>query len=204
MSFEALLDSCLLLFWLTFCLFDYVRILDLTGSHGIIPGGGYFVEKLHMGVTVRKVQFIDNPAICGSRPLYAMLVSREYEEDASALNDDGLSQEERDQTADEKERAKIQRQVEADLGGFDVEQEWVEEVEREDCFRVESELGGAPPIPKTAFSVWIVDAAIGWVVVDSHELEEFEHGLTMSVMHLSEVSILVNRASQSYAIYCMY
>jgi hypothetical protein len=118
-----------------------------------------------------------------------MLVSREYEEDSSALNDDGLTQEEREQTAEEKERTKIHRQVEADLGGFDVEQEWVEEVERDDCFRVESELGGAPPVPKTAYSLWIVDAANGWVVVDSHELEEFEHGLTMSVMHLSEVSL---------------
>lgn len=165
------------------------RILDLTSSHGIIPGGGYFVEKLPMGVTVRQVHFIDNPAICGSRPLYAMLVSREFEEDMSALNDDGMSAEERKRLAEEKENAKIKRQVEADLGGFDIEQEWVEEIEREDCFQVDTNFGGAPPIPKSAYSLWVVDAASGWVVVDSYELEEFEHGLTMQVMALSEVSI---------------
>lgn len=141
-----------------------------------------------MGVTVRKIKFIDNPVICGSRPLYAMLVSREYEEDGSSLNDDGLTRERREEIAEEKQRENIQRQVEADLGGFDMEQEWVEDIERDDCFQVETEFGGAPPIPKTAYSLWIVDAANGWVVVDSYELEEFEHGLTMDVMHLSEVS----------------
>lgn len=158
--------------------------------HGIIPrGGGYFVEKLPMGVTVKRIQFIDNPAVCGSRPLYAMLVSREFEEDLSGLNDDGLTDEERRIMAEEKENAKIQRQVEADLGGFDIEQEWVEEIEREDCFKVDKDLGGAPPVPKSAYSLWIVDAASGWVVVDSYELEEFEHGLTMQVMNLSQVCI---------------
>ncbi len=141
-----------------------------------------------MGVTVRQIQFIDNPAVCGSRPLYAVLVSREFEEDLSVLNDDGLDTEERDRLAEEKENAKIKRQVEADLGGFDMEQEWVEEIEREDCFKVDTDLGGAPPIPKSAYSLWIVDAANGWVVVDSYELEESEHGLTMQVMALSEVS----------------
>jgi cleavage and polyadenylation specificity factor subunit 1 len=164
------------------------RILDLTSVHGIIPGGGYFVEKLPMGVTVRQVQFIDNPAICGSRPLYAMLVSREFEDDLSPLNDDGLAGDERERLAEEKESAVIKRQVEADLGGFDIEQEWVEAIERENCFKVDTDFGGAPPISKSAYSIWVVDAASGWVVVDSYELEEFEHGLTMQVMALSEVS----------------
>lgn len=118
-----------------------------------------------------------------------MLVSREFGEDMSALNDDGLSPEERERLAEEKENEKIKRQVEADLGGFDIEQEWVEEIEREDCFKVETGLGGAPPIPKSAYSLWIVDAAGGWVVVDSYEFDEYEHGLTMQVMSLSEVSM---------------
>eukprot|EP00934_Nitzschia_sp_Nitz4_P003080 Nitzschia sp. Nitz4//scaffold50_size126154//66587//71631//NITZ4_003689-RA/size126154-snap-gene-0.114-mRNA-1//1//CDS//3329553710//3070//frame0 len=161
-------------------------ILNLSTTHGMIPGGGFFIEKIPMGVTVRKIQYIDDVNVCGSRPLFAVLVSREIEEDMSHLNNDGLTEEERHQLAEEKESAKIKRQVEADLGGFDIEQEWVEEIEREDCFKVETSLGGAPPVQKSAYSLWIVDAANGWVVVDSFELDEFEYGLSMQVMSLSE------------------
>jgi cleavage and polyadenylation specificity factor subunit 1 len=103
------------------------------------------------------------------------------------LNDDGISAEERQMELEETENAKIKRQVEADLGGFDIEQEWVEEIERENCFKIDTDLGGAPPIQKSAYSVWIVDASNGWMVVDSYELEEFEHAMTMQVMSLSEV-----------------
>lgn len=168
----------------------YFRILNLASTHGLIPGGGLFVEKIPMGVTVRSIQFIDNLFVCGARPLYAVLIAREIEEDLSGLNDDGMTQEERHRLAEEKENAKIKRQVEADLGGFDIEQEWVEEIERENCFKVDTNLGGAPPITRSAYSLWIVDAASGWVVVDSYEFEESEHGLTMKVMSLSEVRFL--------------
>ena len=124
-----------------------------------------------------------------AHPLYAVLVSREIDADLSSLNDDGMSAEERQRLHEEKENAKIKRQVEADLGGFDIEQEWVEEIEREDCFKVETDLGGAPPVPNRAYSLWVVDAANGWRVVDSYELGEQEHGMTMQVMHLTEVCI---------------
>ena len=166
-------------------LFD--GILNLASKNSLLPGGGLFVEKIPFGVTVRKIQFIDDghPST-GSRPLYAVLVSREFEADLSELNDDGLSAEERQHIADEKENAKIQRQVEADLGGFDVEQEWVEEIERENCFKVDKSLGGAPPVPKSAYSLWIVDVVNGWQVVDSHELEDFEYGTSMKVITLSD------------------
>lgn len=101
-----------------------------------------------------------------------------------------MTPEERQGLLEEKENAKIKRQVEADLGGFDIEQEWVEEIEREDCFKIDTELGGAPPIQKSAYSLWIVDSTNGWVVVDSHEFDEFEHATTMQVMQLSEVSLI--------------
>eukprot|EP00536_Pseudo-nitzschia_multiseries_P002927 jgi/Psemu1/184691/e_gw1.41.175.1 len=166
-------------------LFD--GILNLTSKNSLLPGGGLFVEKIPFGVTVRKIQFIDDDhASTGSHPLYAVLVSREYEADLGELNDDGLTEEERQRLAEEKENGKIQRQVEADLGGFDVEQEWVEEIERENCFKINREFGGAPPVPSSAFSLWIVDVANGWQVVDSYELEEFEHGTSMEVMRLSK------------------
>ena len=140
-------------------------------------------------MTVRRIHFIDDPnTSTGSHPLYAMLVSRELEADLSTLNTDGLSSEERQRLREEKENAKIKRQVEADLGGFDIEQEWVEEIERENCFKVDTMLGGSPPIPKRVYSLWIVDAANGWMVVDSYELAEFEHATTMQLMELTEVS----------------
>ena len=56
--------------------------------------------------------------------------------------------------------------------------EWVEEIERENRFKVDMSLGGATPVPQRSYSLWIVDAANGWNVVDSFELEKFEHGLT--------------------------
>ncbi|VEU41818.1 unnamed protein product [Pseudo-nitzschia multistriata] len=166
-------------------LFD--GILNLASKNSLLPGGGMFVEKIPFGVTVRKIQFIDDDhASTGSRPLYAVLVSREYEADLSELNDDGMTDEERQRLAEEKESAKIQRQVEADLGGFDVEQEWVEEIERENCFKINRNLGGAPPVPSSAYSLWIVDVANGWQVIDSYELEECEHGTSMEVMTLTK------------------
>lgn len=150
------------------------------------------MEKIPFGVTVRRIQFIDDPsASSDARPLYAVLVSRELETDLSDLNDDGMTAEERRGLIEEKENAKIKRQVEADLGGFDIEQEWVEEIEREDCFKIDKKLGGAPPIQKSVYSLWIVDASNGWVVVDSHEFDEFEHVTTMKVMQLSEVSLVI-------------
>ena len=116
-----------------------------------------------------------------------MLVSRELESDLSELNDDGIAPEERQRLKEEKEDAKVKRQVEADLGGFDIEQEWVEEIEREDCFKIEKSMGGAPPIHKSVYSLWVVDASKNWNVVDSYELGENEHGLTMEAMSLTEV-----------------
>ncbi|KAL7557494.1 hypothetical protein ACA910_005250 [Epithemia clementina (nom. ined.)] len=154
---------------------------------GLIPGGGFYVERLTMGVTVRQIQFIDDESVSnGNHPLYAILVSRELEVDQSAQNDDGMTPEEREQLEREKEEARIQRQVEADLGGFDVEQEWVDEIVRDDVFHVDTELGGAPPVQKEYYSLWIVDAANEWRVVDSYDLEEYEHGLTLQVMALTE------------------
>jgi cleavage and polyadenylation specificity factor subunit 1 len=160
-------------------------------ADGLLPGGGLCLQKVAFGATVRRIHYIDRSSegSVGSC-LYAVLISRELETDSSQLNEDGMSKDEREQRAKEKEAAKVKRQVEADLGGFDVEQEWVEEIEREDCFRVEKELGGAPPLLVTTYSLWIVDAANGWMVADSYELGENSHGLAMSVMSLTDVSAI--------------
>ena len=156
------------------------RISNILSPQGLFPGGGLCVEKVPLGVTVRAIQFIDDPAVSsGAHPLYAVLISREIEADQSHLNDDGLTPYEKQQKKEADEAEKIKRQVEADLGGFDLEQEWVEEIEREDCFVVDMSLGGAPPIQKRAYALWVVDASNNWNVVDSHEFEEFEHAMTM-------------------------
>jgi len=168
----------------------------LTAFHGLskvfstqgLLSGGLGIEKIPMGVTVRRIQFINDDTVStGDHPLYAVLVSREIDGDQRAINSDGLTAEERERQREEKEAERVRKQVDADLGGFDIETEWVEEIEREDCFEVETDLGGAPPIREEAYALWIVDASTEkWVVVDSFELEDFEHGMTMKVVHLSE------------------
>lgn len=157
-------------------------------TNGLLSGtSGMCIEKIHLGVTVRKIVFIDDPNTSSSEhPLYAVLVSREVDADQSMWNSDGLTDEERQQQKEAKESARIKKQVEADLGGFDLENEWAEEIEREDCFKIDIDLGGAPPIRDQSYSLWIVDAANKWMVVDSFELDQFEHGLALEVMHLTE------------------
>lgn len=160
----------------------------MLSPHCFFPGGGLCVEKIPFGVTVRAIHFLDDSSVSsGTHPLYAVLISRELESDQSILNDDGLPLEERRRKKEEEKSERVKRQVEADLGGFDLEQEWVEEIEREDCFEVDMSFGGAPPIQKRAYALWVVDASNKWSVVDSHEFEEFEHAMSMEVMSLTEV-----------------
>ena len=165
-------------------------------THGLLTGGGLCLETVSMGVTVRQIRFIDDAnASLGSHPLYALLVSREWEMDQRQWNSDGLTPEEREAIEEEKEKARIQKQVEADLGGFDLQSEWVEEIERENCFEVDLELGGAPPVRRSSFSLWIVDAAKNWAVVDSYEMGEYEHGITLEAMSLTEFKAEPARSS---------
>jgi cleavage and polyadenylation specificity factor subunit 1 len=117
-----------------------------------------------------------------------MLISREMETKQSDLNDDNMTPEERQRIKDEKEAAQIRKQVEADLGGFDIEQEWVEEIEREECFGIDKRLGFAPPMPTRKFEVWLVDASKNWEVLDSFQLDDLEHGTAMKVLYLTDVS----------------
>lgn len=159
----------------------------LQGNRKGFVAGGNILEKIPFGVTVRRIVFIDDQtASTGQHPLFAVLISREEELDQSAINSDGLSDEERMLIKQEKEKARIAKQVEADLGGFDVDEEWVEEIERENVFEIKKDIGGAPPLLQSIYSLWIVDAANNWMVVDSYELGEHEHGIDLKFMHLTE------------------
>ena len=88
----------------------------------------------------------------------------------------------RKQIQDEKVAEKTKRQVEADLGGYDIE-----DFEREDAFKIERKYGEAPPIQSEKHELWLVDAN-GWKVIDKFELDEYEHGLSLEVVSLTEVS----------------
>jgi cleavage and polyadenylation specificity factor subunit 1 len=122
----------------------------------MLPGGGISVQKVPLGVTVRQIQYISDTSISTpTHPLYAMLISKEVATDQSYLFDDGITAEVQAKLKEEKEKEKIKRQVEADLGGFDLEQEWVEEIEREDCFEIEKKYGGAPALETQKYEIWV-------------------------------------------------
>lgn len=150
---------------------------------GFLPGGGYFGRKVQLGVTVNRIEYINDESLASSgHPLYVMLISYETKKDQADLNDDGLTDEERKQIQDEKVAEKTKRQVEADLGGYDIE-----DFEREDAFKIERKYGEAPPIQSEKHELWLVDAN-GWKVIDKFELDEYEHGLSLEVVSLTEVS----------------
>lgn len=114
------------------------------------------VEKIPLGVTVREIEYIEDPAISSAaHPVYALLISKEVENDLGHLNDDGLSPEEREEMKEEKEKNMLAKQVEADLGGFEIDQEWVEEIDRDDCFEIEKRYGGCPSNPQSKYEVWV-------------------------------------------------
>ena len=122
----------------------------------MLPGGGLSVQKVPLGVTVRQIQYINDTSISTpTHPLYVMLISKEVVTDQSHLFDDGLTAEEQAKQKEEKEKEKIKRQVEADLGGFDLEQEWVEEIERENCFEIEKKYGGVPTLETHKYEIWV-------------------------------------------------
>lgn len=171
------------------------------GSSTFCPfdnGSGMVLTKIPLGVTVRHMELVKDLAFVSSQdsenqsPVFALLISRELEIEQPHLFDDGLTQEERDYIKQEKEREKTRRQVEADLGGFDVETEWVEEIEREDIFDIHNDLGGAPKMHIQKHEVWLVtgkqnlDYSFEWEILDTFELNEFEHGMALKVMKLTE------------------
>lgn len=160
---------------------------DVFTTHGILTGKGTCVEKIPLGVTVRRIEYIDDPSISNvAHPIFAMLVSREVDVVQSNLINDGLTEQQRNQLKEEKERQKMAKQVEADLGGFDIEHEWVEQIERDDCFEIEKRYGGAPSIPQSRYELWVIDSS-NWEILDTFQFDEFEHGMTMKSLSLSDI-----------------
>ena len=155
---------------------------DVFNRNGILPGGGYFATKINYGVTITDLEYVNDESIAsGGHPILAMIVCHEIYQDQSELNDDGLTLEERQLIQEEKEAERTRRQVEADLGGFDVE-----DLEREDVFEINRNYGEAPKIQKERHEVWLVDCN-GWNIVDKYELNDYEHALSIKVVSLTEV-----------------
>uniref|UniRef100_A0A7S1BI36 RSE1/DDB1/CPSF1 C-terminal domain-containing protein n=2 Tax=Corethron hystrix TaxID=216773 RepID=A0A7S1BI36_9STRA len=155
---------------------------DVLADRGFLPGGGLAAAKIPLGVTVRHLALVDDPSL--PLPPYALLVVREVEANVSAHIDDGLTSDERTQRRAEAERLRTQRQVEADLGGFDVDAEWVEEIERNDFLTVDQAVGGCPPATVEMCEVWLVRPGT-WEVLDKHALGEYEHGMSLNVLPLT-------------------
>jgi cleavage and polyadenylation specificity factor subunit 1 len=166
----------------------YKGLSSISSPDTFFPGGGSCVTKVPFGVTVRRIIFLEDVTISSlAFPLFVMIISRDFEASQSHLNDDGLTPEERNKIKAEKEAEKTRRQVEADLAGVDhIEQEWVEEIERDDYFEVKIHLGGAPPIPKSTYEVWLVNGN-GWKVLDRYELGECDKALSLLAAPLTEV-----------------
>ena len=162
---------------------------SISSPNVFLPGGGNCVTKIPLGVTVRRITFIEDTSVSSlANPLFLMVISRDFDAAQSHLNDDGLTPEERKKLRAEKDAEKTRRQVEADLAGVDhIEQEWVEEIERDDYFEVKIHLGGAPPIPKSTFEVWLVNGN-GWQILDRYELENYNKALTLLIAPLTEVA----------------
>eukprot|EP00590_Aulacoseira_subarctica_P002424 CAMPEP_0172423000 /NCGR_PEP_ID=MMETSP1064-20121228/9083_1 /TAXON_ID=202472 /ORGANISM="Aulacoseira subarctica , Strain CCAP 1002/5" /LENGTH=1845 /DNA_ID=CAMNT_0013164115 /DNA_START=41 /DNA_END=5578 /DNA_ORIENTATION=+ len=162
---------------------------SISSPDVFLPGGGTCVTKIPLGVTVRRIAFIEDTTVSSlTNPLFLMVISRDFDAAQSHLNDDGLTPEERKKLRAEKDAEKTRRQVEADLAGVDhIEQEWVEEIERDDYFEVKIHLGGAPPIPKSTFEVWLVNGN-GWKILDRYELENYNKALTLLIAPLTEVA----------------
>ena len=159
---------------------------EVLSDVGLTYGSGMFTKKIPLGVTVRRIDFINDASISTEdHPLYVLLISKETF--IEAQNTNSIESEEAKRA---KEEAKTQRQVEADLGGFDVEQEWVEEIERDDCFIPDTaNFGGAPPVPCRNYEVWLVDGAHdNFSVVHTYSLNpQYEHGMTLKVLKLSNI-----------------
>ena len=57
-------------------------------------------------------------------------------------------------------------QVKVDLRGFDIGQQWMDDIERKDCITTDLEMGGALIMLNRVYKICIVDSvAGGWYVV---------------------------------------
>jgi hypothetical protein len=153
----------------------------------MLAGGGMHVKKIPLGVTVRKIVFLDESAISTNHhPVYALIVSMDEEVDNSAMDDDGLTMQERDEKKIQEANHRLDRLVDADLKGHEHDfHEWVETIDREDFLDNKKELGLTPPGVRTKYQVWLMDAA-DWTVFQKIPMAEDDVAQCISVVRLTE------------------
>ena len=180
------------------------RLTAVGGLDEILKGNGYItsgvhVRKVPLGVTVRKIEYLDHEASTNRRPLYVLLVSVDEEVDMSGHDDDGLTDQERYEARLDKNRQVLEDQINSDLKGHDDEfQDWVEEYRRTDYLELNSYLGRCPNYTETKHEVWLVEGTT-WLVLQKISMKDEEHATCVELVKLTEEEAAQERAEREAA-----
>ena len=159
----------------------------LTGC-GYLAGGGMHVKKIPLGVTVKKICYIDDArSSTPANPFYVLIVSSEARIDQSKFDDDGFTPAERYESRLEEARVNLEKQINHDLRGHEYEfHEWVEVIRHNDFLEVDASLGRCPPLIKERNEIWLVDAGEDWKVVQKLRLD---NGIRANCVELVTLSV---------------
>jgi len=90
---------------------------------------------------------------------------------------------------------KVLRQIDGDLQGHDNDNDWMKDLAYDEYLEVNPYLGERPDVEKVRHEVWMCDAGReeggggnkgGWKVLQKLELDEHEHGQSLSILELFE------------------
>lgn len=180
------------------------RLSAIGGLDEIMKGKGYItsgvhIRKIPLGVTVRKIVYLDHKASTSRRPLYVLLVSVDEEVDMSAHDDDGLTEQERYEARLDQNRKVLEDQINSDLRGHDDEfQDWVEKYTRTDYLQVNSDLGRCPNFTTTKHEIWLMEGT-NWTVLQKISMEDEEHSTCVQLIKLTEDEAAQQRAEREAA-----
>jgi len=180
------------------------RFSAIGGLDEIMKGKGYItsgvhIRKIPLGVTVRKIVYLDHKASTSRRPLYVLLVSVDEEVDMSAHDDDGLTEQERYEARLDQNRKVLEDQINSDLRGHDDEfQDWVEKYTRTDYLQVNSDLGRCPNFTTTKHEIWLMEGT-NWTVLQKISMEDEEHSTCVQLIKLTEDEAAQQRAEREAA-----
>jgi len=160
---------------------------DVLEGSGYLAGGGLHIKKIPLGVTVRKITFIDEPTISTNHhPVYALIVSIDEVLDMSENDDDGMTEAERDDWKVEKCAARMETLVESDLKGHEHDfRDYVEEFRTEDFLDCKKEYGLTPHNVRTTYQVWLMDAS-DWSIFQKIPMGEDEVAMCVRVVKVTE------------------
>ena len=169
----------------------------LTGC-GYLAGGGMHVKKIPLGVTVKKMCYVDHPEVSTPQhPIYVLLVATEKRVDLSKFDDDGLTSTERYELRLEEARVNLERKINNDLRGHEYEfHEWVEAIKHQDFLEIDHKLGRCPPSVKERNEIWLVDAGQDWKVIQKLPLDNGVRANCVELVTLTEDEDEVTRTAR--------